>query len=302
MRRIVLMILMAGAAISIGSILMKAKVPAVAAEFVTVQRADVHQVAAITGRLMYEEEVYLTAPTSGVISRVCVETGQRVSEGELLLCLDSCSRDQVMAVVYGNNAEIAISAFSETLSLVENADMVLRGDMDCTVRQIMVQEGAPVTKGTPVMRATSNQQQIVCNVPWMDAEKLAQGMWAWISSEGEAVGIALITDIGTVSLDETTGLRCRSVFMKPQSHIDMPEGASVDAEVYLAGSDDVLSLPLEAITDRQTVWWVNEGRCTEIPAQIVLCDEMRAWVDLPEGLTVAVGEFQEGQRITEAEK
>ena len=63
----------------------------------------------------------------------------------------------------------------------------------------------------------------------------------------------------------------------------------------------MLALPMEAITDRNTVWWVNKGRCTEIPAEIVLSDEMHAWVNLPEGLLVAIGEFEEGQLVMEAD-
>jgi len=31
-----------------------------------------------------------------------------------------------------------------------------------------------------------------------------------------------------------------------------------------------------------------------------MCDEINAWVSLPEGMQVAIGEFKEGQRIMEA--
>ena len=59
--------------------------------------------------------------------------------------------------------------------------------------------------------------------------------------------------------------------------------------------------PVEAVTERETVWWVSDGRCTEIPAKSVLSDEMNVWVGLPEGLPVAVGEFVEGQRVQEVQ-
>ena len=99
-----------------------------------------------------------------------------------------------------------------------------------------------------------------------------------------------------------TGLLESIITISPAQHIDLPEGANIDIEVYLSGSDNVLALPVEAITPRETVWWVHEGRCTEISAQIVMNDEMYAWVNLPEGLTVAIGEFIEGQHVMEAER
>ena len=98
-------------------------------------------------------------------------------------------------------------------------------------------------------------------------------------------------------MDAVTGVICIPITLLPEKHIDLPEGASVEVDVYIQGSDDVCSLPIEAITERESVWWVNEGRCTEIDVQIVMSDEMRAWVMLPEGLQVAIGEFSDGQRV-----
>ena len=301
MRRIVLIILVSGAILSIGSVSLRNEEKGTKAKLVSVQRADVYQVTAITGRLRYTEEAYLTAPAPGIVSRVCVENGQRLSEGELLMCLESGMRDQVLSSVYGSVETLAITSSVDAYIPWKEADMVMRNKEDCTVRQILVHKGDQVTAGTPVMRVTSNQQEIICSVPLVDANKLSTGMWAWIASDGNEYGTAVITDMSDIELNEDTGIGYRCITLKPEGYMDMPEGLAVDIKVYLAGSNDVLSLPREAITDRETVWWVSEGRCTEIPAQIVLYDEIRAWVDLPEGLTVAIGEFQEGQRISEAE-
>ena len=120
-----------------------------------------------------------------------------------------------------------------------------------------------------------------------------------LTVEGEELCIAAVESVGERKADILTGMEIQEIVLIPEKEIEMAEYAAVDADVYLAGSDDVLSLPLRAITERDTVWWVNEERCTEIPAQIVLHDEMRAWVHLPEGMTVAIGEFKEGQRIKE---
>jgi hypothetical protein len=101
--------------------------------------------------------------------------------------------------------------------------------------------------------------------------------------------------------DPVTGLVTIEVTLVPEQHIDCPEGAQVDVDIRLAGSDDVMVLPVKAINRQGNVWWVSdEGRCTEISAGIVMMDELHAWVQLPEGLPVAIGELQEGQLVREA--
>jgi len=91
-----------------------------------------------------------------------------------------------------------------------------------------------------------------------------------------------------------------AVTLIPEQALSLPAGVQLDADVLLASGEDVPVLPVEAITDRGTVWRVYDGVCTEIPVEIVLSDEMNAWVRLPEGMQAAIGEFTEGQRVTEA--
>ena len=117
----------------------------------------------------------------------------------------------------------------------------------------------------------------------------------------EALGSAEVTQVGDVTADAVTGRMVCRVTLTPEEPLDLPAEAAVEADVLLWGRAGVPVLPVEAVTERGTVWWVCDGRCTEIPAEIVRSDEMRAWVSLPEGLTVAVGEFAQGQRVTEVQ-
>lgn len=270
---------------------------AVKARIVTVQRADVHQVIALAGKLAYRDEQLIYAPVSGVITQNCAQAGQRVASGEALLRFDMQGIGAAAALAEEGQVLFPDIQMEEYIP-IENT--VLRAETDATVRQLFVKEGMPVAAGTPVMRLSSNDQQILCSVSQRDADKLCPGMWGWISA-GEAVhGVAAITEVGDVSSDPLTGLNSVLVMLRPEQHLDLPEGAIVDVDVYLAGSDDATTLPIEAVTERETVWWVTAGRCTEIPAEIVMTDEIRAWVHLPEGIDVAVGEFTEGQLIAEA--
>lgn len=268
---------------------------AVEAHLVTVERADVHQVLAIEGRVGYAQQQYIFSTSSGIVTQVCVEKGQRVASGQALIRLEGPAQAQLASVLAAN--ALPTSAITELLPASQS---VIRAKDNCTVREVLVEEDAPVVAGTPVAAVSSNQQEIISYVSVTDSEKLSHGMWGWISSGGSPLGTAFVAAIGECQADALTGMPCVQITFRPEAHIDLPAGAAVDLDVFLYGSDGVPSLPREAITERDTVWWVNDGRCTEIPAGIIMADEIRAWVDLPEGMMVAVGEFSEGMRIREA--
>lgn len=229
---------------------------------VTVQRGDVHQVCVLTAQLTYADEAVLRADGGGWITRVCVSAGQRVGAGDALI-----------RFVDGGQAA-----------------SVLRAVSPCTIREVYAAEDTFAADGMVLLRVSSHQQALRCTVSAEAGNALRTGMWGWMSADGQALGFAEITRVGSGRLSTAIDLR-------PDRPIDLPEGATVSVAIFLAGSDDVLSLPVEAVTPRGTVWWVHDGKCTEIPAEIVLSDEKRAWVRLPEGLAVAVGEYREGQRI-----
>lgn len=269
----------------------------VEAEFVRVERDDVHQVIPIFGQLVYTDEQIITAAASGVMSQICVKEGERIGENAALIRMETPYMNEVLSVYAAGHA--TVGTLYSAVPDDQRLKSVIRSERACTVREVYVEEGAAVAAGTPLLRVSSHQQRIRCSVSPRDAENIQPGMWAWLTAEGEPLCIAAVESVGERKADTLTGLEVQEVVFIPEKEIEMAEYAAVDADVYLAGSDDVLSLPLNAITERGTVWWVNNERCTEIPAQIVLHDEMRAWVRLPEGMIVAVGEFEEGQRIKE---
>lgn len=267
------------------------------AEFVRVTRADVHQVIPICGQLVYNDERLITAPATGIATQVCVHNGERIGENAAMIRMEKIFAEGAFEAFAAGQTLLPEMAAMEKTDWLKNG--VVRAEKACTVREIYVKEGDLVAMGTPLLRVTSHQQRVLCRVFPRDAQRIEPGMWAWLTSEGEKLCIASVESVGERKADGLTGMEIQEVLLIPEQEIEMAEYAMIDADVYLAGSDDVRSLPLYTITERGTVWWVNEERCTEIPAQIVLHDEMRAWVQLPEGMTVAVGEFEEGQRIKE---
>lgn len=269
---------------------------------VRVRRGDVRQVVALTGRLAYTQEEYVRAPSVCSVERICVEPGQRVASGEALIRLSAHEASNAVEAVNRLNPYMDISQIRLPENLQRYSVPVLRAPQAATVKQIYIKEGDMTTTGTPLMRLSAGEQQIVCSVTQADSEAISAGMWGWLTYGGEPAGFAKVAEIGAETVEPATGLTYVSVSLHPEQHLDIPEGAAVDAELFIAGSDDVETLPVEAITERGTVWWITDNRCTEIPANVVLTDEILAWVELPEGLAVAIGEYEEGMRVQEAEE
>lgn len=271
--------------------------PAVPARIVEVSRGDVRCVAALTGQLVWLEETAAYALSPGMVAQVYVQEGERVAEGQALLRLESGAAERIAAAWAAQ--EQPLIAQEDVQALLEST--VVRAPVDGTVRQLLVQENAPVASGVPVAVLSSADQAVVCAAAQKDASQVRRGMKAELLLEGEVIGRAEVTEIGPVTADALTGRMVCPITLTPEQTLSLPAGALLDVDVLLSSGTDVPVLPVEAVTDRGTVWRVYEGICTEISVEIVLSDEMNAWVRLPEGMQAAVGEFTEGQRVREAE-
>lgn len=269
------------------------------APIVRVQRSDVHVTVALSGKLTYQDEQLITSPYGGMVTRVCVREGQRLNAGEAMVRFDEAIPSHIAWISSKLGEKYQQKNITDQRSPILS---VLRAEQAAIVRDVYIEENKFAAPGTVLLRTTSNQQEIVCHANPKDAQKITEGMWAWLYDDREKKGIAKVLKIGKQKSDKLTGMNYISVSLQPEKHIDLPEGNNIDVYVHIAGSDDVLSIPVEAITRRNTVWWADGGICREIPAQIVMNDEMRAWVNLPEGMQIAIGEFKDGQSIAEAVK
>lgn len=299
MRRCVWLLLLTAGSVAVMLSGKGGAVDAAEVETVAVTIGDVAEYAAVTGRIAYRDEQLVITPVSGQIEQVYVSVGDRVTAGEALVRLDADVWEQAVSAFMAASAALPEDALHEAALHQALEQSVLRAPVDGTVRQINVQGRGSVAAGTPAVLLSSSRQKIVCAAAVADAARIREGMWARITFRDEDFGIAWVKEVGAAEADNETGRVFHTIVLEPEEHIDLPAGASVEISVYLAGQMSVPVLPLQAITQKKTVWWVCDGRCTEIPAGIVLSDEMYAWVNLPEGLRVAIGEVKEGQLVAE---
>ncbi|MBQ8313948.1 MAG: efflux RND transporter periplasmic adaptor subunit [Clostridia bacterium] len=268
---------------------------------------SVEQVLAVSGVVRYEMEYGAISPVTGVVEQVYVRQGDRVKAGQPLFRLNGDMQAMaVSAALAGQESlpevipdELASSQLQEAAATLEC--LTVRAAADGLVQQVSISPHGGVLAGSVAVALSGEEQSIQCSVVLRDAEKLTPGLQARIIKDDELLTMARVEEIAPAQVSTTTGQTVCQARLKPERAIDLPLGATVEVEVILHGQEDVPVLPLQAVSEHSTVWWVCDGRGYEIPAEVVMADEVCCWVNLPEGITVVCGgdEVTQGQRVKE---
>lgn len=282
--------------------------PARQVKICRVEIGSVEQVLALDGVLRYQTEYAAIAPATGVVEAVYVQAGDTVQAGQALFRLDD--RAQVTAVssaLAGQERlpgtvgeELTATRLQEAAAQLEC--LTVRASTDGLVQQVNVSPYSGVAVGTSAVLLSSREQSIQCSAVLKDVENLRTGMKARIMQGGQVLTTATLQSIGPAQVSPATGQAVCQLCLTPMENIHLPLGAAVEVEIILQGKTGVSILPVEAITGRDTVWWVADGRSYEIPVQVMLTDEAQCWVNLPQGTQVICGEgCLQGQRVKEME-
>lgn len=287
-------------------------------ETAAVSKGTVERILALSGRVRYETEYGALAPATGIVAEVYVQPGQRVTAGQALFRMDGTAQEEAVSaclargesvsaalpVKMNGTAEVLQSATAENLTASQLAleALTVRAQVDGLVQQVNVTSHSGVAAGTLAMALSGEKQQVVVNAALRDAEKLQRGQRASILVQGAQQAMATVESIGAAVTDATTGqVTCEVVLSLDQS-LDLPLGAQVEVEVELLRAENVTVVPLQAISETGSVWWVADGRAWETDAAVIAQDEVSAWVALPEGVSVVVNsakELAQGQRVKE---
>lgn len=287
-----------------------------------VTMGQIERVLAVTGVVRYESEYAAISPVTGVVSRVYVAPGDHVKAGEPLFRLDGTAQEAAVAAalstkgsyaaLYGaapasvdltameQAAEQHVSTAAEEAALLLR-NMTVRASADGLVQQVNVSENGGILAGSPAVSLSGDRQSIQCSVVIRDAERLQTGLRARLVKDGKTLAMATLTSIGAAQTSASTGQTVSEVRLVPDENLTLPLGASIEAEIILYSQADVPTLPVEAVTEQGTVWWIAEGRGYETPVQVLMADEVNCWVNLPVDTQVAYGGDMpsEGQKVKE---
>lgn len=209
----------------------------------------------------------------------------------------SAAQEQAVLALMTHLDDDGRSALTQTLA----EGSVLRAPVSGIVQRVATAAYAPVQAGSIPMTIAAGAPEIVCLCVPADAEDVRVGQLADISTNGKHCGYATVASIKPMIAENSSAYR---LILTPQDGLTLSPGIEVEAQITAEYHAQVTTLPLSAITPDETVWWIADGICTEIPAQIVQTDENSAWVSLPEGISVVNGEFdrcQQGVRVRIAE-
>lgn len=259
---------------------------------VRVEKGNIRRTVGVTGTVGYTQETPVTVLCSGTVNALYVHEGERVTQGQALALVNGAMPEQTVLAMAVHLDRDAQSALTRTLS-----GSVLRAPVSGIVQRVATTAFAPVQAGSIPMTIATGAPEIICLCVPADAEALCVGQLADVSVSGVHRGYATVTSITPVT---ESGVSAYRLILSPQDGLTLTPGMEAEAQITVAHHAQVASLPLSAITPEETVWWIADGICTEIPAQIVQTDENAAWVNLPEGIWVADGEFeccQAGRRV-----
>lgn len=264
----------------------------------------VEQVLALNGVLRYETEYAAITPQAGVVEAVYVHPGDRVQAGQALLRLNGKAQGQAVAALLSGGSSLGDMGAGLTQTRLQQAAaqleaLTIRAAADGLVQQVQVTPHGGVAAGAAAVLLSGEGQAIQCSAVLRDAERLRPGMQATILKDGTCLTTAVVAEIGPAQVNAGTGQVQCQVTLTPAECIDLPLGAALEVEIVLASRNQVPVVPVEALTERDTLWWVADGRCYEVPARVLLADEASCWVPLPEGTEIICGveALAEGQQV-----
>lgn len=257
----------------------------VTVETCQVEVGSVEQVVALTGMLRYEVEYAAISPFTGVVAQVYVVPGERVEAGQPLFRLDE--KTQMDTLTSGVRllpaGGLEQAQLREAASILEG--LTVRAAVDGIVQQVNITPYGGIAAGEPAMLLTGRKQTVRCSAVLCDAEALKEGMQARILHQGDVAAEGVVTHIGAAQANEAGQVICQ-VELLPDRRLQLPLGALVEAEIICFREQNVPVVPIQAITENETVWWVADGYSYEIPVQVMMADEMNCWVNLSAGTKV----------------
>lgn len=266
---------------------------------VRVEKGNIRRTVGVAGTVCYTQETPVTAMVSGTVDALYVAEGERVTQGQALARVSGgAAQEQAVLALMTHLDDDGRSALTQTLA----EGSILRAPVSGIVQRVATAAFAPVQVGSIPMTIATGAPEIVCLCVPADAEAVRVGQLADISISGKHSGYATVASIKPIIDESTSAYR---LILTPQDNLTLTPGMAVEAQITAEYHAQVTTLPLSAITSDETVWWIADGICTEIPAQIVQTDENRAWVSLPEGISVVNGEFdrcEPGKRVRCAEE
>jgi multidrug efflux pump subunit AcrA (membrane-fusion protein) len=279
---------------------------------VRVSLGSVERTVSVTGVAARKDEYYSAHPKGGVVVQVYVQEGQPVAEGQPIYRLDDAQYQAALkqamqalenadaaqksiraqaAAAFGQDAqtlaEESLSAYgsarAELVSSVETLTAEIEGltqraYRDGQVLQLMAREGELLLPGSPGAVLSSVEAEVRAEVIARDSRQIKEGMRARITQNGMPLGEAVVEKVGLLK-PNSQGVSYAHVVLAPLDGLSVPVGTQIEVDIILEERAQVPVVPVEALTDQDTIFQVYEGRAWERSTPVLMWDSAWAAVD-----------------------
>jgi multidrug efflux pump subunit AcrA (membrane-fusion protein) len=200
--------------------------------------------------------------------------------------------------------QLALAALSIQSLEDAIAKMSVSSLIDGTVIAVNIHEGEVLAPGVPALIIANTRDTVVEGYIYeKDVADLAEGQrvkiytdegyyWGTLTAIGKAAGVGDTSDYGTMTKVQVT----------PDGAFSKMPGAIVDLEIVISSKNDVLSVPLECITDDDCIFVVDaEGNAEKRIVQTGFTDmyyaEIISGVSAGEQVILSPHDIEEGQQV-----
>ncbi|MDO4540738.1 MAG: efflux RND transporter periplasmic adaptor subunit [Syntrophomonadaceae bacterium] len=245
------------------------------------------------GSLSYVSPTNIEIKTDGTLQEIYVSDGEWVEQGQLLAIIVSDTLDDKI-----NSAEIKLQQSRNSLEeLYEKKNArTITAPISGTVLSVGVTEGEEVTEQTSslVTIAYLDAMEVTLSVDELDILAVEKGMAATITSDA-LPGRTFDAYVSDIALEGTaySGVAAFDVTLQIDEPGDLRSGMSVNIAILTTQVEDVLLVPLAAITQQGNEYWVtlmdeSGGESVRQPVEVGAVSSDRAQI---------VSGLEEGQRV-----
>lgn len=265
-------------------------------ETVVTKRGMLADTLLLEGVVGYGDEETLVCLQSGTVQRVYVKPGEEVKKGQLLFLMDTAGEEKAMTVLAAemDRLDRMEGGLGELLSL-RRADLLtkqaeltgsiaakqIRASRDGIVGLVCCREGDLVQQGTVLGSIHGEDLGISAGVTTDVARQLTVGTTAVLLDEqGEPIGMASLERMGAPTPGKETASAVHPLWFSAEGQ--KTPGRRLTLEVVCSLWEDEVLIPLEAVSEENEVWIVEEGKA--VPVKISMERQSGGYAAGPEEL------------------
>mgnify|MGYP003295190344 CR=1 FL=1 len=247
----------------------------------------------LEGVMGYGEERPFVSLQNGIIRRVYVHKGDKVKKGQLLFLMDMEAEEAAMAMVTAEinrldgmedalggllaSRRMELKAQQETLKASIGAKQI-RAEKDGVMSLVCCREGDMITQGTVLGSMHGEEAGISAYITMELAARLDAGTPAFVLDEnGKRLGVARLEHVKAPKQEESTGVIVHQLWFSTEAKC-VP-GKRLTLEVIRSLWEDEVLVPLEAVSKKNEVWLVEEGKAS--PVKVSLERQSEGYVAVP---------------------